>query len=224
MTQSPWSSATRAARVDSDARSLPAPGSLNSWHHSSSAGRMRGSQRARCSGVPCASSVGPTRLMPIRPTSSGARARASSSVTMKCSTAPAPRPPYSSGHGTPTHRPPASSACHSRPNATSSARLAKRGGKPLPYSHGRCSRSQARTSSRSRASSAVGARSNGAVSRGRRWGRTPARWDRCRSAAGGRSSSAAPRSSPSSARSSRGAAPSRTARGTSRWGSPSRGR
>ena len=53
------------------ARSLPAPGSLNSWHQSSSAGRISGSQRAFCSGVPCASSVGPTRLMPMRPTSSG---------------------------------------------------------------------------------------------------------------------------------------------------------
>src|SRR5688500_15426969 len=120
---------------------------------------MFGSQRAFCSGVPWASSVGPTRLTPIRPTSSGARARASSSVTMKCSTAPAPRPPYSSGHATPTHRPPASFPCHSRRKATSSARSSKRGGSPLPYSQGRCSRSQARTSARSAASSSVGVRS-----------------------------------------------------------------
>ena len=41
-----------------------------------------GSQRAFCSAVPWASSVGPTRLTPMRPTSSGARARASSSCTM----------------------------------------------------------------------------------------------------------------------------------------------
>ena len=38
-------SSTGVARVDNDARSLPAPGSLNSWHHSSLASRMRGSQR-----------------------------------------------------------------------------------------------------------------------------------------------------------------------------------
>ena len=36
------------ARVRSDARSDPAPGSLNSWHQISSALRMRGSQRAFC--------------------------------------------------------------------------------------------------------------------------------------------------------------------------------
>src|SRR5262249_33487693 len=106
-----------------------------------------------------ASSVGPTRFTPIRPTSSGARARASSSVTMKCSTAPAPRPPYSSGQATPTHRPSASFACQSRPNATSSPRSSKWGGRPLPYSHGRCSRSHVRTSARSSASASVGSRS-----------------------------------------------------------------
>ena len=46
------------------------------------ASRIFGSQRGFCSVVPCASSVGPTRFTPMRPTSSGARARASSSVTM----------------------------------------------------------------------------------------------------------------------------------------------
>ena len=95
----------------------------------------------------------------MRPTISGARARASSSCTMKCSTSPAPRPPYASGQATPTHRPPASFACHSRPNATSSARSSKRGGSPLPYSQGRCSSSHDRTSERNAASLAVGVRS-----------------------------------------------------------------
>ncbi len=51
---------------------------------------MRDSQRSCCSPVPWASRVGPTRLIPIRPTSSGARARASSSCTMKCSAGPGP--------------------------------------------------------------------------------------------------------------------------------------
>ena len=72
---------TGTARVVSEARSLPASGSLKSWHHSSSAERIRGRKRSFCSGVPWASRVGPTRLMPMRPTSSGARARASSSIT-----------------------------------------------------------------------------------------------------------------------------------------------
>src|SRR2546425_8042688 len=61
---------------------------------------------------------------------------------------PAPRPPYSVGHATPTQRPPASLACHSRPNATSSARSSKRGGSPRPYSHGRLARSHASNSAR----------------------------------------------------------------------------
>ena len=56
-------------------------------------------------------------------------------------------------------RPLASFACHARPNATSSARSSKRGGRPLPYSHGRFARSQARTSSRSAASAGVARRS-----------------------------------------------------------------
>ena len=62
------------------ARSLPASGSLNSWHHTSSPARIRGIHRRRCSSVPCAINVGPTRLTPTRPRSGGAPARASSSL------------------------------------------------------------------------------------------------------------------------------------------------
>src|SRR5947208_3661781 len=68
---------TASARVDTEARSDPAPGSLNSWHHSSSAERIFESHRSFCEDEPCASSVGPARFTPMRPTSSGARARAS---------------------------------------------------------------------------------------------------------------------------------------------------
>ena len=57
--------AHRAASA-SDARSEPASGSLNSWHQISSAVRIAGSHRCFCSSVPCASSVGPARLMPTR--------------------------------------------------------------------------------------------------------------------------------------------------------------
>ena len=54
----------------------PASGSLNSWHQISLASRMRGSHRCFCSSVPCASSVGPARLMPTRFTGCSARDRA----------------------------------------------------------------------------------------------------------------------------------------------------
>ena len=56
-------------------------------------------------------------------------------------------------------RPLASFACHSRPNATSSARSSKRGGRPLPYSQGGWRAATTRTSSRSAASSGVACRS-----------------------------------------------------------------
>ena len=58
----------------------PASGSLNSWHQTSSPARIRGSSRPRCSSVPCAIRVGPTRVMPARPRTPGACARASSSL------------------------------------------------------------------------------------------------------------------------------------------------
>ena len=40
------------ARVESEARSLPASGSLKSWHHTSSPDSIRGIHRRRCSSVP----------------------------------------------------------------------------------------------------------------------------------------------------------------------------
>ena len=72
--------------------------------------------------------------------------------------------------------------------------------------------------------SKLGRRLTPALSPARRWGRRGARWRRCRSGAAGRSWSSGSPSSPSSARSSRAAGPSRTAPGTSAWGSPSPGR
>ena len=71
-----------SARVRSEARSLPASGSLKSWQNSRSALRMPGSQRRFWASVPWASRQGPTRLTAMRPTNSGARARANSSCTM----------------------------------------------------------------------------------------------------------------------------------------------
>ena len=46
------SSPSSSAVVASEARSLPAPGSENSWHHTSVASRIRGRWAACCSGVP----------------------------------------------------------------------------------------------------------------------------------------------------------------------------
>jgi hypothetical protein len=57
------SSPSRSARVDRLARSDPAPGSLNSWHHISSPRSIGGRKRSFCSSVPCARIVGPA--MPI---------------------------------------------------------------------------------------------------------------------------------------------------------------
>ena len=64
-------------------RSEPAPGSLKSWHQISCALTMAGSHRRHWSGVPCARSVGPARLIPTRLTSCGAPLRAYSALKMR---------------------------------------------------------------------------------------------------------------------------------------------
>jgi len=58
------SSPSRSARVASDARSDPAPGSLNSWHHTSSLRTIGGRNRRRCSSVPWANNAGAARFNP----------------------------------------------------------------------------------------------------------------------------------------------------------------
>ena len=70
------SSPSRSARVASEARSEPAPGSLNSWHHTSSLRTIGGRKRSRCSSVPWANRAGAARLRPRglrRPRLSGAQ-------------------------------------------------------------------------------------------------------------------------------------------------------
>ena len=57
------SSPSRSARVARLARSEPAPGSLNSWHQTSSPRSMGGRYRARCSSVPWPIRVGPAMPM-----------------------------------------------------------------------------------------------------------------------------------------------------------------
>ncbi len=58
-----WSPSS-TARVDSDARSEPDPGSEKPWHHLSSPLRIRGRKWRFCSSVPQRSSVPPSILMP----------------------------------------------------------------------------------------------------------------------------------------------------------------
>src|SRR5204863_89494 len=76
-----WSP-SRRARQRSEARSEPAFGSEKPRHQTWSAGRMGGSQRACCAGVPKRMRVGPTMLTLTGSRISGARARAISSVKM----------------------------------------------------------------------------------------------------------------------------------------------
>ena len=81
----------RLALVDSDARSLPAPGSLKSWHQFISPRNVGPIQRCCCSGVPCAMSVGKAHAPTAR---CGRRTRAtrnSLSIT-SCSSGDASRP------------------------------------------------------------------------------------------------------------------------------------
>ena len=90
------SSPSRTARVASDARSLPAPGSLKSWHQISSPVNSGRSSRAFVSGCACATIVGAARKRPkpFQPISvyftPASRSRSS---TTRCSFASAPRPP-----------------------------------------------------------------------------------------------------------------------------------
>jgi hypothetical protein len=58
------SSPSRIARVDSEARSEPDPGSLNSWHQISSAVMIFCRYRSFCSFVPCSMMVGPASPTP----------------------------------------------------------------------------------------------------------------------------------------------------------------
>ena len=101
------------------ARSDPASGSEKSWHHISRPVRI--ASRCRCcwSMLPYSMSMGPTRSGPTILSWRGTRALAISSAKTACSSAEAPRPPYSFGHDRQAHRPSASRCCHRRPSATS---------------------------------------------------------------------------------------------------------
>ena len=63
---------SRTARLLMPARSLPALGSHQPWHHRSSAAAMRGRKRSFCSWVPNSKIVGASRKMPFWVTRCGA--------------------------------------------------------------------------------------------------------------------------------------------------------
>ena len=87
-------SPSSTAFVCTFARSLPAFGSLNPWHHTSLMSRIFGRYRFFCSSLPCAMIVGPARLIPTKLMKIwGARAAAISSWKMICSISVVPRPP-----------------------------------------------------------------------------------------------------------------------------------
>ena len=85
-----WSSSS-TARQRRLARSLPASGSLNPWHHTSSALRMR-SRCTFCSGVPAAAIVGPTFFVPNTAIRRGALARPNSASHAIWSSTPSALP------------------------------------------------------------------------------------------------------------------------------------
>ena len=83
-----------SARVDSDARSLPAPGSENSWHQTCSPQRVGRRWRWHCSGVPNRRRLPAARTRPTMLSTAGTPALAHSSIQTAGGRA-APRPPSS---------------------------------------------------------------------------------------------------------------------------------
>ena len=106
------SPSTSSARVVSEARSEPASGSENPWHHQSSSDRMRGMKWAFCSSVPNFISTGASIPMPNTGAFGAPSSASTSSNRWRCTTVQ-PGPPYSTGHdGAP--QPLAISACCQR--------------------------------------------------------------------------------------------------------------
>ena len=91
---------SRTARVAREARSLPAPGSLNSWHQMSSPVHSGRSQRPRWASLPNARMVGAAMPKPMTFLAgelSGAPAAANSLSATACRARGAPSPPSPGG-------------------------------------------------------------------------------------------------------------------------------
>ena len=82
---------TRAALVATEARSDPAPGSLNIWHHVSSPRSVGATHRSFWASLPWTRMVGSAHP-PTARCGRRTRARANSSSTTSCSSGPASRP------------------------------------------------------------------------------------------------------------------------------------
>jgi hypothetical protein len=180
------SSPSRSARVRTDARSEPAPGSLKPCPHSSSTARIGGRKRFFCSSLPIASSIGPSRSRAFPVARYGALARAYSYSKTISSSSPSPRPPYSRGQLMPSQFP----ADSSRSQARRTSQAAPSVGPPTPRcaanSPTRCSASQSRSSSRKSRTAGPKSSSMLASSRGFRcragWRAAPGGTTVCRAA------------------------------------------
>ena len=91
------SPSSRAVAV-SPARSDPAPGSLNSWHHVTSPVMVGARNRSRTSSGPCSSTVGAASAVPTPSGSPTAPAAASPSATTSSAHRGMSRPPHRAGH------------------------------------------------------------------------------------------------------------------------------
>ena len=91
------SSPSRTALVCSDAMSEPAPGSENSWHHTSLPVAMPGRNRSFCSSVPCARIVGAARNVEMADTGPNTPRRSRSAATARATPDGRPLPNQRSG-------------------------------------------------------------------------------------------------------------------------------
>ena len=124
------SSPSSSARVVSPARSEPASGSVNPWHHEISPLRMPGMNWRFCSSVPHCRMVGPTRVSPKKSARNGAPARANSSFSTTCWRRLSPLPPYSAGQLAQIQPPAKSLAVHSSLKALRSPGVMEKPGLP----------------------------------------------------------------------------------------------
>ena len=91
-----WSSMA-SARVASEPRSLPAPGSENNWHHTRSPVRVAFRSSAFWASVPKAKMPCPASTSPTMLSIGGTPARAHSTIHAPVCAVVRPRPPYSDG-------------------------------------------------------------------------------------------------------------------------------
>src|SRR3954465_13300633 len=104
------SSPSSTARVLRPARSDPASGSENPWHHEICPERILGRYSFFCSSLPHCRIVGPTSVSPKKSARRGAPERANSSLRTTFWMTESPLPPYSFGHDAQIH-PPSKSFC-----------------------------------------------------------------------------------------------------------------